>query len=447
MGRRTVFFYALPGIAFAMPTIPVYVFLPAHYAGALGLGLTATGAVLLAARIFDVVTDPLVGYASDRMSTRWGRRKPLVVIGAVIAAISLIKLLDPPAEVSAAYLIVWVMLLYLGWTLIAVPYTAWGAEISPDYHERSRFAGAREAAMLVGVIAAAAIPSAADSLGVSEGEALAMVAWLAVAIGAPTVALLLWRVPEGAVSTGGSRSLSELYRSLPAIASNGPFMRLLAAWFVNGLANGFPAVLFPLYLKHVLGATGSTVGVFILAYFLCGMLAIPVWLALSRRYGKHRVWCAAMLAACAAFIWVPMVEAGAFGGFFVICIITGMALGADLALPPAMQADVVDYDTLREGHQRAGLFFAFWSMATKLALAVAVGIAFPLLDLFGFDPNAAANTRGLGALVVIYAIVPTVLKLCAVAMIWGHPLTAQRHRAIRRRLDSRSRRLASEIAQ
>ena len=172
------------------------------------------------------------------------------------------------------------------------------------------------------------------------------------------------------------------------------------------------------------------------AYFLAGVAAVPLWLALSRRIGKHRAWCTAMLAACAAFVWVPFIPEGGIAAFFAVCLVTGAALGADLALPPALQADVIDLDTLLTGERRAGLFFALWGMATKLSLAAAVGLALPALAFAGFDPSAP-TAPGLWALAVIYAWVPLVIKLCATFIVWRHPITARRHLAIRRRLAAR----------
>lgn len=443
--------YAFPAFALAMPTIPVYVYLPSYYADTVGLGLTATGAVLLAARLLDVVTDPMVGVLSDRHRSRWGRRRPWILIGALLAALGLVQLFQPASAAGPAYLLAWAMVLYVGWTLVAVPYAAWGAELSDDYHERSRITGAREAAMIIGILAAAAVPAVVAAAGGSERDGLGAVAWLAILIGAPAMALLLWRVPErdpGAAEavSGASFAKKNRLRALVEVAKNRPFLRLLSAWFVNGLANGFPAVLFPLFLQHGLEAGPVARGGLIMAYFLAGVMAIPLWLRLSRRHGKHKTWCAAMIIACAAFIWAPFLAPGDIGLFAVICVVTGAALGADLALPPAMQADVVDYDTLRTGQQRAGLFFALWSMATKLALACAVGIAFPLLDLFGFDPGGANTAGALLALSLIYAVFPTILKGAAIALIWRHPIDARRQRIIRRRLIGReARRLPASV--
>lgn len=448
-------FYAFPAFALAMPTIPVYVYLPTYYADTVGLGLTATGAVLLAARLFDVVTDPLVGVLSDRTQWRWGRRRPWILLGALLAALGLVQLFQPPQAAGVMYLLTWAMVLYVGWTLVAVPYTAWGAELSDDYHERSRITGSREAAMIIGILAAGAVPALMAGAGGSEEDGLAAVAWLAVLVGTPAITLLLWRVPEPdfAPDHGTSKRPTEAtpentqpananrWRAIMELTGNRPFLRLLSAWFINGLANGFPAVLFPLYLQHGLEAGPVARGGLIMIYFIAGVAAIPLWLWLSRRHGKHKAWCFAMAIACAAFLWVPLLGPGDIALFVVICIVTGTALGADLALPPAMQADVVDFDTLRTRQQRAGLFFALWSMGTKLALACAVGIAFPLLDLFDFDPSGINEESALLALTVIYALFPTLLKVGAILLIWGYPINARRQGIIRRRLASRSARL------
>lgn len=439
--------YAAPGFALAIPTIPAFVYLPTFYAGTVGLGLTTVGTVLLLARSLDVVTDPLVGMASDRWRSRWGRRKPWIVVGGVIAAVAMVRLFQPPADATASYLLIWAIALYLGWTLVAVPYAAWGAELSPDYHERARITGAREGAMILGIVAAGGLPALTAYLGGTESSGLAAVAWLAIGVGAPSILLLVWRVGEGrqrsrpaAQPAPTAHSRGRLaWSTLGELFSNKPFTRLLSGWFVNGLANGLPAALFPLYLQHALGADQVVSGVLIMAYFVAGIVAIPGWLALSRRHGKHRVWCWAMILACVAFVWVPFLQPGQIEIFFIICVLTGTALGADLALPPAMQADVIDFDRLRTGHDRAGLFFALWSMSTKLALALGVGIAFPALAALGFVAGAENDPAALMWLAVIYAGAPTVLKLCAITIIWNHPMSARRHGIIRRRLDARDR--------
>jgi Na+/melibiose symporter-like transporter len=144
-----------------------------------------------------------------------------------------------------------------------------------------------------------------------------------------------------------------------------------------------------------------------------------------------------MVIACVTFAWTPLLGAGDIIAFGIICIIAGACVGADIVLPPAMQADVVDYDALRNGRRRAGLFFALWGMATKLALAVAVGLAFPLLSLAGFSPNGPNAPFALDALAFAYGGAPVLLKLGVIALVWNFPITERRQRLIRRRLERR----------
>jgi len=222
---------------------------------------------------------------------------------------------------------------------------------------------------------------------------------------------------------------------------NKPFRRLLLAYLVNGIANGLPSTLFLLFVAHRLVLEAQQ-GVFLLVYFVAGLAGVPLAVAAARRLGKHRAWCVAMLATSAAFVWAPLLPPGAGVAFALICLVTGLGLGADLALPPAMQADVIDEDTAAGGEGRAGLYFALWGMATKLALALAVGIAFPLLDFAGFDPAAAATGAKSGdlALAALYAWLPVALKLAAVALMWRFPIDAARQAQLRAVIRSHAQR-------
>jgi glycoside/pentoside/hexuronide:cation symporter, GPH family len=443
IATRVLLLYALPAFVVALPTIPVYIHLPALYGVELGLGLAATGFILLAARAFDTATDPLIGALSDRIGFRGNHRKPWIAAGAVIAGLGLFKLLNPPAAVDGYYLLGWAMTLYFGWAMVSIPYTAWGAELSPDYNERTRITSWREGLALLGIVAAGGLNAVTASLGWSERESIGALAWIAIAGGVVAFPLLFRMVPEdrAAPAIAARAEHGGWWRGLASLASNRPFVRLLAAWFLNGLANGIPAALFFLYLEHGLGASERERPLFVLVYFVAAVAAIPLWQWLSGRLGKHTAWCWAMIGACAAFAAVPLIPAGGFAAFAAVCVITGMALGADLVLPPAIQADVVDYDSLRTRRARAGLQFALWAMSTKLALAAAVGLALPALEGFGFDA-AAPDAAGKSALVVIYALVPVVIKAMAIAFVWGFPLTPGKQAIIRRWLVRAGRRRA-----
>ena len=230
----------------------------------------------------------------------------------------------------------------------------------------------REVFVIVGTLVAVVVPSLTSDR--SEG-----LAWLAVA--------LLVLLPITLVFLGISVPRPMAASSTPLswrngwsiVARNAPFKRLLLAYLINGIANGLPATLFLLFVEHVIRRPEWS-GPLLLAYFGAGVLTLPVWLATSQRVDKHRTWVAAMVVASLVFLFVPFLGEGDVWWFLAIVIVTGATLGADLTIPASMQADVVDHDTARSGRQRAGLYFALWSLATKAALALAVGAAFPLLQ-------------------------------------------------------------------
>lgn len=432
--RAALAAYAGPALPLAALTLPLYVILPTFYAESVGLPLALVGTILLAVRLADAVSDPLIGLMADRYRPPLGRRRGWLLAACLPAALAAYMILTPPGDAGGGYLLFWGLALSLGYTASIIPYTAWGAELSDDYHGRSRIAGAREGMVLLGTLIAVSVPAIAEALG-APGQATALeVLALIIVIALPCLTLVaVWRLPEPS-DTGAA--LPPLADGLRQVARNRPFARLLAAFVLNGFANGLPATLFLFFVARALAAPDMQ-GPFLFLYFLCGIAGVPLWLAVSRRTGKHRAWCTAMLGACAVFALVPLLGPGDLIGFAAICVLTGLALGADLALPSAIQADVIDVDRIATGTRRSGLYFALWGLATKLSLALAVGLAFPLLGLAGFDP-AAADTTGTGALVALYAIVPVALKLAAIALMWNFPLGAKEQAELAARLANRT---------
>jgi GPH family glycoside/pentoside/hexuronide:cation symporter len=428
----TLLAYAAPAVPLALLGLPLTVYLPAFWAAEMGLGLAVVGAVLAAVRLLDVVTDPLAGRWSDTLTSRFGRRKPFIAASLPVAGIGIAGLFFPPEGAGPLWLFAFAALVTLGWTLLALPYQAWGAELSDDYAERTRITAWREAGTIIGIVLSAALPAVLGITG--AGATLHLLAALTLALALPLVLLMLRAVPE---QPRPPRPVAGLADALRTAWGNAPFRRLLLAWLVNGVANGLPAALFLLLCAHVLRAPEAA-GPLLLAYFLAGVAGLPLWSAAARRWGKHRAWCLAMLWACAAFAFVPLLGPGAVIPFAIISVASGLGLGADLALPPAMQADVVDLDELRSGEQRAGLFFAAWTMAHKAGQALAVGIAFPLLAWAGFDAQGGDNTpQALAALLALYCGAPIALKLAAVALMWNFPLGAAAQAEIRARIAAR----------
>ena len=430
--RRALIFYALPGAVMAMPLIPAFVLLPAFYAESVGLGLARTGLILLLVRITDVISDPVVGWFSDYLRQWAGGRKTQIGFGAVIAGFALYHLFTPPVAAGDLYLFFWYGLLLLGWTIVQIPYLAWTVELTGDYHQRVGFNAARELSGLIGILLLSVVLLAtADQDPPAQLEIAAIFVLLSGAIAFP----FLLSLP------GGRRQPRpfHLLKSLSGLIANRLFFRLLAAWFISGLSIGIATACFPLFVKYNLQLPDTYNSYFLFVYFLAGITGIPLWIWLSRRFGKHHAWGGAMCIASIAFLVVPFIAPGQLLVFGLICVITGFALGADLALPPAIQSDVADWDNYLNGADRSSVLFALWSMATKLSLGLGVALAFLVL---GQADTAMTDSLGQSdvnpdLLVMIYGWIPAVLKLSAVALMWGFPLNAERQSAIHARLQRR----------
>lgn len=417
--------YAGPGLPLAALTLPVYLYVAPLYAVELALDLSVVGGILFAARLFDMLSDPLIGMLSDRWRLPWGRRRPWLIAGLPLVMLAQFQLFQPPEAAGEIHLLGWSLALYVGWTMVMMPYLAWGAELSEDYHGRSRVVGAREIAVVLGTIVAAALPAVLADGAEGRRAELAPLAWFLLLALPLTGLLAVLAVPDPRPPAAAPNPASGDWRAgWRVLAGNRPFGLLIAAYLLNGAANGLTATLFFLFAERVL-ILPDQAQLFLVAYFACGIVSVPLWLMIARRLGKHRAWSAGLAAACLGFAAVPFLGAGDGGLFLAVCILTGLCLGSDLALPASMQADVVDVDRAKSGSRRTGLYFSLWSMATKLSLALAAGVALPALDLAGFRADMPGDGGGLWMLTLLYGGVPIAIKLAAIACVWRFPLDAE----------------------
>ncbi len=419
VSRGVLAAYAAPALPLAALFLPLHVYLAPAYAERQGVALAALGSVLLLVRLFDALTDPLMGWLSDRGWGGLGRRRIWVVVAVPLILGAAWALLRPPADAGLGWFALFMLLLTLGWTVASVPYTALGAELSGAYAERARVTVWRESAGLLGTIVTLILVAQAGLPAVAILLALTL----------PPAVLWFWRaVPEPAPLGSGSPGLPAM---IAAMVRDRLFLRLLAAYFVNGAANAFPPALFLFYVGSVLRAGQDVAGGLLILYFLTAIAGGALWSWGARHVSKHRLWCLAMLAACAVFLPAAFLGEGDLWAFVAICAVSGVLLGADLALPPAIQADVVDRETGRSGREATGSFFALWAVATKAALAVAGGLALILLDRAGYVPGGENSDTALATLAWLYAGAPVVLKLGAVALMWSFPLDRDAQASVR----------------
>ena len=299
------------------------------------------------------------------------------------------------------WLIVMLTLTTVGYSLATVVHNTWGARLSSVPHERTRLFAAREGFGLVGVVLAAALPTL---LAASLAEGLARMGWifLGLLLGFAAFTLIATPAMQRSVHSPGFR---QMLRPL----ANPAFARFVPGYLLNGVAAALPATLVIFFIDDVLKlATHS--GLFLVIYFLSGALGLPLWVRLAKRIGTLDAWLVSMALSIAAFAGAFWLGAGDLVGYALVCAASGLALGADLALPPALVADMIDADPAPQ----PGAYYGLMSFFAKLTLALAAGMALPLLDYWGYSPGGG----NLFALSATYAILPIVMKLGALIWFW-----------------------------
>jgi Na+/melibiose symporter-like transporter len=394
--------YGALGLPLAFVALPLYVVLPNHYAASFGVPLATLGALLLGARLFDAIADPWIGRFADAWFAHSMRRVLLVaLIASLLLAAGLRALFFPPVT-GGTRLLAWAAvalgLTYLAFSVLSVVHQAWGARLGGNELQRARIVSWREGYALVGVLVASVLPSVA---GLS-------VTTLVLALVLGVAMLLLAAAPRPAL---GNPATAPPSMSLPW--RTGAFRRLMAIYLVNGIASAIPATLVLFFIRDRLGAAAYE-ALFLASYFGAGALSMPLWLTAVGRFGLARSWLGAMVLAIASFGWAALLGAGDIAGFLAVCIASGFALGADLTLPGAMLAGIIQ----RAGHggRLEGAYFGWWNFAAKLNLALAAGIALPLLGAFGYSAGAR-DAQALQALMLAYCLLPCLLKLVAAGLL------------------------------
>ncbi len=397
--------YGALGFALAFVALPLYVILPNHYATHHGLDLRGLGFLLLAARLLDAVADPWIGRCTDRWLNHSFERAWQVAAGAgAVLALGFYELFAPPLELSRSAIWVWcaawLVVTYFSYSVISVIHQAWGARLVGNAVAQARTVAWREALGLLGVLVASVLPSL---IGLSRTAGV-----LALALGLGFVALKKAQPP--AAKSGASRvAVSAL---MPFQTRQ--FRRLLAVYLLNGIASAVPATLVLFFINDRLQAP-SYQRIFLGSYFAAAALSVPLWWRLVVRFGLAHTWLAGMVLAMVVFSFAWVLGPGDVMAFTAVCVCSGVALGADLTLPSAMLTGVIQ----RAGHSGGseGAYLGWWHFATKLNLALAAGLALPLLAFFGYAPGQQGAVE-LTALSAAYCLLPCVLKLMAAVLLF-----------------------------
>ena len=423
---------AYSGIAMPMAAMgmPVAVYLPRFYSEGLGLSLATVGLIFTLARIWALITDPIMGLVIDCFASRCGRRKHRggISIPVLMLAIWMVFMPNPDA-VTPFYLAFWLLILYIGYTMLTISHLSWAAELSTSYDARSRLFGWREIYVIAGMTIVLAIPAFLELTGSAEENIkVASMGWFCL-LGFPVLVLpLLFSVPD-TKSSGEPRI--EWRHALGVIFKNRSMLRLLIADFSRGLGMSVSGALY-IFIAATYFALPKHASIALLFYFLASFIAMPFWMKAAYKYGKDRA-----LKFAVAYVviinlaLIPFAEAGNIAVLWIFTISFGLAFGAPPMLLRSMMADLTDEDELQSGQKRPGLFFALLTTTDKVGAALGVGISFSILELaFGFQPGGSNSADALEGLLLTYTIGFAAPTLIAYLALRSYPLTKEKHDAI-----------------
>jgi glycoside/pentoside/hexuronide:cation symporter, GPH family len=424
------------GLPVSMLMMPTIIYLPPFYAEELGLGLSAIGAIFFIARIWDGFSDMAVGTLSDRTKHRSGPRKIWIACGIPLLMIATYFLCRPVPGAGTMYLTIWLILLYMAWTMVQVPYLSWGAEISSDYNERSRITAFREGGGMIGVMLAVGLPYLIFGEGEPPFRDVLAVFVVSILVLLPlTGGMALFFAPQGERSAAANPTIKEIWQT---VSSNKPFLRLMIImFFMRTSACVYDATEYWL-LSHWCKQPKIFLMVLFIQY-ICSIIAIPFVLRASRYVGKHGLLICAIVTNLAFLAILTFAPTGLRWPIILAFVINAIGNAALWVIPTSMVADTVDYGELKGAQGQSGTYMAIFILSFKISLALGVAIALPLLDLFNFSPTDGANPAGLQGLIWISCGLPALMLVPALMLLRKYPLTERKHGYVRKILDRRFR--------
>ncbi|MAM62250.1 MAG: sodium:galactoside symporter [Maritimibacter sp.] len=392
-------------MALAMASIPIYIHLPSFAASRLGLSLAEVGTILLLIRIVDFLQDPLLGWMTDRWSHRVGQFAGAALIALAVGCILVFAV--EPIGPAALWLTAGLLVTFTGYSLGTILLYGQSAAFTATAQPGAQLglAGVREMGILVGVTLGAAGPALLSGVSASgDGYAPFGIAIALLALVALVVARPLWSKAQPAnVRLNWSGF----------IGSGGAWLLVLA--FINNLPVAVTSTLFLFFVEDRLGVPNFA-GPFLILFFISAGISAPFWSRITQRVGARRILPLSMSLAIVAFIGAFALPTGATLAFAVICVASGVALGADMVVLSALFAA-----NLQRAGLQAGQAFGLWNFSSKATLAIAAGVILPTLQFYGFRPGEPNTAEALTALNLSYAIVPCVLKIAAIVLVMVMP--------------------------
>ncbi len=416
--------------------VAVSVYIPPFFASQLGVNLTSIGLAFFIVRMLDLGVDPVLGLVMDRTRTRIGRYRLWVLIGGPILMAAVYALFEAPNGIGLGYLVVWLLVFYLGNSILSLGHSAWAATLATEYHQRSRVFGILAAAGVVGAMSVLLIPIGAAHVGLSEGEGVRAMGWFIFALIPVVVILVALRTPERVVPTPHEHFAFKDYLSL---ITKPDLLRLFLAQMALTLGPGWMSALYMFFFTDSRGFSVEQASALLLVYVVAGIVGAPLTARLAMRFSKHRTLMVTTTAYSLGLCTVMFLPKGSMAAGVPMMFWQGfMAAGFDLMIR-AMLADVADEVRLEQGQERLSLIYALNALANKIASAFAIVLTFRLLAQIGFNAadgavNSDAAIRGLE---LAFIAGPIVFVMLGGACVVGWKLDAAKHAAIREELERR----------
>ena len=465
MDKNHRFAYALPTIAVSFLMSPMAI-LQGVYAKYFGLALTTIASVLLIARLFDAVTDPVIGYWSDHHYARTGSRKLFVICGGLLMIISSYFLYVPftsntvseSNHVSTVYFLCCFLAFYLAWTLFEIPHLAWGGELSPDFLEKNKTFTVRALATHSGSLLFYIIPLLPffDTPEFTP-ETLKWSVIIASLLMVPMLYSCVKFVPNGdrvppprdyilKKSTSMRKSRSRL---TVIIWSNRPLLLFITAFVFAGIGIGMWFGVIFIYIDSYL-SMGNKFALIYMVSMITATLSLIVWNRLANWIGKKYAWGISLSLMCIGVFCVSLFSPNESNWlhllFIIILIKSGYAAAAILA--PSLLGDISDYGVLKFGREHAATYFSIYTLAIKTSAAIGSALSLAIAGWYEFEATAIIHSeRSVFGLILAGSWLPPLFLAAAVLVISFTPINARRHSIIRRRLDRRVVFAASEDKQ
>lgn len=434
--RAAIWAFGLVALPLSTIGLPLTIYLAPFYAGEMGLSLAALGTAMMLARVVDIGVDPFIGVASDRMRSRFGRRKPFLVVGALVIILGMVMLFNPPKGVGLAYFLGWLAVMYAGFSMVQVTHRAWGAQLSPHYHERTHISSVRQFFSTGGLIVSTLVPALVlGQAGAKSSDVLTSLSIMMAIVLPLTVALNLYFTPEPAAGALQARQPIDWKGLWRALRRNGPLRCILLVLFIGFSAETFRQTLTVFYARDVIGV--KNIGLIYVYYFISAFVGVPAWRWFAKLTTKHHALCAGMVIAIATNLGLYMLGQGDVALFTAMFIIKGFCFGALDLLPAAMLADAADVDTAITRKSRVGLLFAVSGVVTNLGQAVGQGLSLNALGWIGYKAAGETSEAALSQMRVLYALVPSAVLGVALVIGLRYGLDATRHERLRMRLQRR----------